>query len=209
MTLPQIIQDHQLKPTYISQSQLYLLVSFIVLLRHNLCLLQNYRNDYIVSFRQGLNFLPQGLGNAPSNAARDRFLDLAGEILEQMTAYSSVDPGDIDPMDHTDGSFLPNQSDSASSLDASSSSNSSSDHHEACQAISTLVSYLKDSSTARSQYVSHSLRVLILPPLHLCNILAGTVTWRKYVKPQSTSASRCSGCDTLTSTFTHCKTVTL
>jgi hypothetical protein len=150
MTLPQIIQDNQLKPTYISQSQLYLLVSFIVLLRHNLFLLQNYRNDYVVSFRQRLNYLPQGLGNAPSNAARDRFLDLAGEILEQMMNHSADGPGE--PVQRTPCAFLPNQLDSSTSLVALPSSSTSSDHHDACQAISTLVCYLQDSSTARSQY---------------------------------------------------------
>jgi hypothetical protein len=67
LTLPVVIQKQQLSPVYIAQSQLFLLVSFFVLQRHNLFLLRSYRNDYLISFRQKLNFLPQGLDHAPSN----------------------------------------------------------------------------------------------------------------------------------------------
>ena len=106
MTLDAVVQYHQLSPTpEVGQSQLWILVSFYVLLRHNLFLLRSYRNDYVVSVRQRLNFLPQGVGNAPSNPARDRMLTLAEKILEQL----EPEAGDSNPIPSAQPE-LPNQS---------------------------------------------------------------------------------------------------
>ena len=92
MTLPEEVKGKLLRPTEVPQSQLYILVSCYVLQRHNLQLLRNYRKDYIISFRQRLSFLPQGLGHAASNPARDRMIVLAQKILSQMTQSGGAEP---------------------------------------------------------------------------------------------------------------------
>ena len=156
MTLPDLVQSKQLNPTGIGQSQLYLIVSFYVLQRHNLFLLRNYRNDYLISFRLRLNFLPQGVGKAPSNAARDRMLALAERILTEMrrdisrTADSERNALAA-PVFDVGGQLLPNQSQAPSSSAAHVPPQSSSDHDAACAAIGTLLHYLQDASSARSQ----------------------------------------------------------
>lgn len=143
MTLPDIVQSNQLNPTGLGQSQLYLLVSFYVLQRHNLFLLRNYRNDYFISFRLRLNFLPQGVGKAPSNAARDRMLALAQRILTEMSLDSSraADNERAAPLSDVSGQTLPNQSEAPSSPAALVPLVSSSDHDAACAAIGMLLQY--------------------------------------------------------------------
>jgi CheY-like chemotaxis protein len=154
MTLPEIVQSNQLNPTWIGQSQLYLLVAFYVLQRHNLFLLRNYRHDYLMSFPQRLSHLPQGLGNAPSNAARDRMVDLVGNILTQMTSMTTsrgVSSGEEVPRDSAQGAFLLNQPDAVASSGYAATSQPITDHKDACSAISALLCYLKDDSSALSQ----------------------------------------------------------
>jgi hypothetical protein len=145
MTQPEVIKNNLLSPTYVPQSQLYILVSFYVLQRHNLQLLRNYRKDYVISFRQRLSFLPQGQGHAPSNRARDRMIDLAQKILSQMTQSEGVEPFGVS------AAVLPGQPSSAEMSVGNARSLPSSEHAAACTAISALVSYLQDSSTARSR----------------------------------------------------------
>ena len=85
MSLPDIIQSHQVTTGFgMSTSQLWILVSFFVLQRHNLFLLRIHRKDYLLSARRRLNFLPQGDSNVPSNPARDRMLALNEKILAQL-----------------------------------------------------------------------------------------------------------------------------
>ena len=142
MTLPDIVQANQLQPTYISQSQLYILVAFFILQRHNLFLLRSYRNDYLFSYHQRLDFLPQGVGHAPSNPARDRMLVLAQRILSQMTA---LEDGGCD----VGAAAMP--PDDASMVEMSAMRSSPAEHDAACSAISTLVCYLQDASSATSR----------------------------------------------------------
>jgi hypothetical protein len=159
MTLPDIVQSNQLRPTGLDQSQLYLLVSFYVLLRHNLFLLRNYRNDYLMSFRLRLDFLPQGVGKAPSNAARDRMLALTETILTEMrldncrTAGNELDTHAAQLSD-VGGKLLPNQSQAplpTAVIAAHLPPVPSSHHDAACAAVDTLLRYLQDASSARSQ----------------------------------------------------------
>ena len=144
MTLPEEVKGKLLRPTEVPQSQLYILVSFYVLQRHNLQLLRNYRKDYIASFRQRLSFLPQGLGHAPSNPARDRMIILAQKILSQMTQSGGAEPFGVS------AAVLPGQPSPEVPM-VTAGEPSSLEHVAACTAISTLVSYLQDSSTARSR----------------------------------------------------------
>jgi CheY-like chemotaxis protein len=142
MTLDKMVQWHQLSPTpEVGQSQLWILVSFYVLLRHNLFLLRSYRNDYVVSVRQKLNFLPQGVGNASSNPARDRMLTLAEKILEHLRPEAG--DSNLAPSAQPE---LPNQS-----LLASRQSQPLAARADACASIAALVAYLKDASSASSQ----------------------------------------------------------
>ena len=145
MTLPEEIKGKLLSPTEVPQSQLYILVSFYVLQRHNLQLLRNYRKDYIASFRQRLSFLPQGLGHAPSNPARDRMIVLAQKILSQMTQSGGAEPFGVS------AAVLPGQPSPIEMPLVTAGEPPSLEHAAACTAISTLVSYLQDSSTARSR----------------------------------------------------------
>ena len=134
------------------QSQIFLLVSVYGLYRHNLFRLRNYRNEYLMSVRQRLNFLPQGIGNAPSNATRDRMLVLTGKILTHMTSLDTTNSNGILPVERgACAAFLPNQPDAAPSSADCPSSQASSDRDPACAAISTLLSYLQNASGARSQ----------------------------------------------------------
>ena len=148
MTLPDVVQSNQLKPTGLGQSQLYLLVSFYVLMRHNLFLLRNYRNDYLISFRLRLNFLPQGVGKAPSNAAKDRMLALAERILTEMRRGNGAHAA---PLSDVGGQLLPNQSQPPSSSAAHEPPQTSSVLDAACAAVGTLLHYLQDASSAKSQ----------------------------------------------------------
>jgi hypothetical protein len=146
MTQPEVIKNNLLSPTPgVPQSQLFIIVSFYVLQRHNLQLLRNYRKDYIISFRQRLSFLPQGQGHVPSNRARDRMIDLAQKILSQMTQSEGMEPLGVP------AAVLPGQPSSAEMPVGNARSLPSSEHAAACTAISALVSYLQDSSTARSR----------------------------------------------------------
>jgi hypothetical protein len=156
MTLPDIVQSNQLNPTGLGQSQLYLLVSFYVLLRHNLFLLRNYRNDYSISFRLRLNFLPQGVGKVPSNAARDRMLALAERILTEMRLDNSRTADDNErgthaaPLSDVGSQLPPNESQAPSPPALHVPPLSSSDHDAACAAIGTLLQY---AHTTFPQYV--------------------------------------------------------
>ena len=104
-----------------------------------------------MSVRQRLNFLPQGIGNAPSNATRDRMLVLTGKILTHMTSLDTTNSNGILPVERACAAFLPNQPDAAPSSADCPSSQASSDRDPACAAISTLLSYLQNASSARSQ----------------------------------------------------------
>jgi CheY-like chemotaxis protein len=147
VTLPDIVQVHQLSPTGgISQSQLCLLVSFFVLQLHNLFLLRIHRNDYFFSARQRLNHLPQGGGNLLSNPARDRMIVLADEILSQISRVK----------DETQDVALaecapPALSNASVSAVAETVSRPSSALFRAHTAISNLVRYLKDANTSRCE----------------------------------------------------------
>jgi CheY-like chemotaxis protein len=147
---PDAIRNNQLSPTAgINQSQLYIIVSFYVLIRHNLHILRNYRNDYLSTFHQRLDFLPQGVDNAPSNPSQDRMIILAQKVLLQMTQMAV-------PKDHTvtgqPVESLPNHPSSAalSAVVSASTPLPSSKYAAACSAISTLVCFLQSSGTASS-----------------------------------------------------------
>ncbi len=117
-------------------------MSFYVLQRHNLHLLRNYRNDYQQSFRQRLDFLPQGLGHTVSNPARDRMLALAQKILSTMSQMEASEAPDFARAPAPPSLAL---------VAVSEISSPCFEHAAACSAISTLVSYLQHAGTAGSR----------------------------------------------------------
>ena len=143
MSLPDIIQLRQMTPggLGISTSQLWILVSFFVLQRHNLSLLRIHRTDYLLSARRRLNFLPQGDSNVPFNPARDRMLALTEKILAQLQR-DDADSSDVRSVERAPAALLNRSASTASA--AAVSSGPSQAHVKACAAIGTLVNYLKD-----------------------------------------------------------------
>jgi CheY-like chemotaxis protein len=111
--------------------------------------------DYLKSVRQRLSFLPQGAGSAPSNLARDHMIVLAQRILQhmptQLAAKSSDDPSrSLDHRSAQDES-MQGQFGPAASFAPESSSQLSPSHTAACSTINTLLHYLQDASSCRSQ----------------------------------------------------------
>ena len=149
MSLPDIIQSHQVTTGFgMSTSQLWILVSFFVLQRHNLFLLRIHRKDYLLSARRRLNFLPQGDSNVPSNPARDRMLALTEKILAQLQR-DDVDSSDVRSAERAPAGLLNRSASTASA--AAVSSGPSQARVKACAAIGTLINYLKDAGTDNFQ----------------------------------------------------------
>ena len=147
MTLPDVLQSAQTSHTgFMAQSQLYMLVSFFVLQRHNLFLLRIHRMDYLLSSRRRLNFLPQGNGNDSMLLipARARMLALTESILKQLER-------DDDLSESANSAHAPFPMRSASAASAAVSSRSSAARAEACSHISTLVRYLNSSVMSSPQ----------------------------------------------------------
>jgi hypothetical protein len=118
----------------LGMAQLWTLVSFFVLQRHNLFLLRVYRKDYLFRPRRKMKFLPQGDSNVPTTPARDRMMILAEKILQQLKieddlkkAAAAAERASAElPLDAAAGEPSPLET--------------------ACTTVSSLVQYLKDSS---------------------------------------------------------------
>ena len=127
-------------------AQLWTLVSFFILQRHNVFLLRVYRNDYQLRPRRKMNFLPQGDDNVPTTPARDRMLHLVEKILMQLQGELKNDAA-------TSSEDIPQPSAARSDggspalpLEAYSARGTPPPLETACSAVGSLVRYLRDAS---------------------------------------------------------------
>ncbi len=153
MTLPDPVRNMLLSPTGgIGMEQLWILVSFFVLQRHNLFLLRIHRKDYLLSARRRLSFLPQGDGQSPFAPARDRMLVLAESILSQLQPGAATTSGAPRAgRAAASDAAAPRSAAAAGSPAGGARLESPAARAQACAAIGTLVRYLKESSMGSSQ----------------------------------------------------------
>jgi CheY-like chemotaxis protein len=148
-TLPNVIQSRQQNSAGMDTSQLYIIVACYILLLHNLFLLRNYRNDYATGVRLRLNFLPQGVGNLPTNPTRNRMIQLVQQIVTETTSIVENSPCDnaLERPDTSRDSSTSCSDPNSLSLD----SKRSSEQAASCAAIKTLLYFLQDASCSKSQ----------------------------------------------------------
>ena len=146
VSLPDAIQRNQQHLAVMDTSQLYVLVACCILFLHNLFLLRNYRNDYATGVRLRLNFLPQGVGNLPNNPARNRMIALTQRILTEVTSIVENSPCN-NALERSEPSRDSSYGLSAPSL----TSKLSSEQAASCTAIQTLLHFLQDASSSKSQ----------------------------------------------------------